>query len=225
MLHSAPQLIAGLLITLQVALFALLFGLGLGMVFAMGELTHSKWLRWPTKLITTLLRGLPEIVVLFLIYFGVSRMLTHWAGYYIEINAFVAGSVALGLIFASYAGQVFRAALMAIPVGQSEAAQALGMTRFSIFYRIILPQAWRYTLPGLGNLWLVLLKDTSLVSLIGLADLMTQAALAASFTHQYFYYYLIAALGYLVLTFVSTLILKWLTDRVNRHTYSFDVGE
>jgi His/Glu/Gln/Arg/opine family amino acid ABC transporter permease subunit len=220
MLEFAPQLIFGIWVTIQVALCALLFGLLLGLLFAIGELAGYAWLRWPVRFITTLLRGLPEIVILFFIYFGVSRLLTHWFGHYIEINAFVAGCVALGLVFASYAGQVFRAAITAIPTSQWEAAQALAMPRGLTFWRVILPQAWRFALPGLSNLWLVLLKDTSLVSLIGLTDLMTQTYLAASINHRYFYFYLIAALGYLLLTFGSSILLKWLTTRANRHIYS-----
>jgi len=136
--------------------------------------------------------------------------------HYVDIGAFTAGIVTLGFIFGAYAGQVFRGAFQMIPIGQREAAHAVGMSSFAIAWRIILPQTWCYALPGLGNLWLVLLKDSALVSLIGLMDLMGQAHLSASNTHLYFNFYLFAAGMYLLLTFFSELMIRQLTRWANK---------
>jgi ABC-type arginine transport system permease subunit len=144
-------------------------------------------------------------------------LLTTVVGHYVNVSAFLAGTVGLALIFGSYASQVFRGAFLAIPLGQGEAARALGLNRRQVFAHILLPQAWRHALPGLSNLWLVLLKDTALVSLIGLADLMNKSQVAASTTHQPFVFFLTAALLYLIMTSISQGLLRKLTANASRH--------
>src|SRR5438876_11497086 len=106
--------------------------------------------------------------MLFIIYFGLTTLLSQLLHHYVEISAFVAGVMALGLIFGAYASQVFRGAFLALNAGQIEAGKAMGLSRFQIISRLQIPQAWRHAIPGLGNLWLVLLKDTAIVTLIGL---------------------------------------------------------
>lgn len=213
----APQIIAGAWITLQVACCSLLLGLVLGLLGAAGESSSWRALRYVTTGIISLFRGLPELVVIYLIYFGGTLFLTHMLGHYVNVSAFVAGVFALSLIFASYSSQVFRGAFLAIPHAQLESARALGLSRWQIFQHILLPQAWRHALPGLGNLWLVLLKDTALISLIGLPDLMNKSQLAASATHQPFVFYVAAAFLYLLLTSASGGIMNRLTLRASRH--------
>ena len=122
--------------------------------------------------------------------------------------------LALALLFASYATQTLRAALKAVAKGQRQAAQALGLSASHTFMRIVLPQAWRHALPGLGNQWLVLLKDTALVSLIGVNDLMRQSQLASASTYEPFTWYATAALIYLVISLCS----EWLLGRATRYT-------
>ena len=214
----AGQLFAGTWITIKLAICAALASLLLGMLGAAGELTRHRALRWLTIAIVTILRGVPELLVIFLVYFGGMQLLSTITGHYVEIPSFTAGVVALGLVFGAYASQNFRSAFLAIPVGQIEAAQALGFNRWQTFWRIRLPQAWRYALPGLGNLWLVLLKDTSLVSLLGLVDLMTAAQNAVATTKQPFTFYLAAAGIYLFLTTVS----QWIFDQIARITQPLD---
>ncbi len=208
------------LMTLGLALVSLLCGLGLALLLSAAELSRFVWLRWPVVTLTTLIRSLPEILVVLFIYFGSTQVLFLLTGEYVEMSPFWRGVLALALLFASYGTQTLRAALKAVPKGQRQAAQALGLPAGHIFLRIILPQAWRHALPGLGNQWLVLLKDTALVSLIGVNDLMRQSQLAvASPTsgHGPFTWYAIAALIYLVITLVSGWVLQWARQRSYRY--------
>lgn len=211
------QLIVGTWVTLKLAVCALLLGLVSGLVGMLGETCKITWLRYLSTTIIGLLRGLPEVLILFFIYFGSGILLSKLWGQYVEVTSFTAGMIALGLIFGAYASQTFRGAFQAIPNGQREAAQALGLTRWYIFRKILLPQAWRYALPGLSNLWFVLLKDTALVSLIGLADLMNNAQIAASSTQKPFTFFVATAIIYLLLTTASQTILNYFIHRSNRH--------
>ncbi len=211
------QILAGTVITLELAATACVFGLVFGMIGALLESIQTAWLRYLTTSVIFLIRGLPELLVLFFIYFGCTTILNEILGYYVDISPFVAGVIALGSIFGAYASQVFRGAFLSIERGQLDAASALGLTRMQTIINIQLPQAWRHALPGLGNLWLVLLKDTAIVTLIGLSDLMNQAKLAASTTQQPFTFYLIAAGIYLIITSFSQTILNYLNRYANRY--------
>lgn len=208
-----PLMSTATLMTLGLAVCSLLLGLVLSIVFVSLE-TH-KWsiINKPTALFVALLRGLPEILVVFLIYFGTPEILELLTGQYIELGPFGCGVVALSLIFASYASQTLRGAIQAIPAGQWESGAALGLSRAYTFIYLIMPQVWRHALPGLSNQWLVLLKDTALVSLIGVHDLMRQTELVNTNTHQPFTWYGFAALIYLVITLVSQVIIRKLEWR------------
>jgi arginine transport system permease protein len=189
--------------TLGVAFSALLVGLLLALVLALAEF-GPKWLAAPIKGWGILIRGLPEIFVLFVCYYGITQLLTHLMKHYVDVSAFQSGVIALSLIFSAYATQVFIAAFSAIPKEELLAGKALGMSSTTIIFSIVLPQLFRHALPGLLNLWLVLLKDSSIVSLIGLHDIMNTAHLAASETFQPFNYYVFAGVIYLILTYLST---------------------
>ncbi len=197
------QLAIGAFTTVAVAISALVLGLTMALLGALGELSHSRFIRNFSLTCTALIRGVPELLVLFGIYFGGAAFLRWVTGHDLQINAFFAGVFALALIFAAYGAQTLRGAFLAIPSGQREAALALSLSPQRIFCHILLPQAWRYALPGLGNLWLVLLKDSALISLLGLSDLMNKAQMAASNTHQPFKFYMIAAIIFLILTTLS----------------------
>lgn len=200
-------------LTLQLAFASLLLGLLLAVVFAGGEMSRHRWLAWPTTALVTLLRGLPELLVVLFIFFGSTQVLFLITGDYVDISPFISGVVALSLIFAAYAAQTLRGALKAVPNGQREAASALGLGKGRTFVRIILPQAARHALPGLTNQWLVLLKDTALVSLIGVTDLLKQAQLTAAATHDSFTWYASAAAIYLVITLLTQRIVKLLEHK------------
>lgn len=189
--------------TLGLALASLVGGMVLALAFSAAELSKQRALMWPVATLTTLIRGLPELLVVLFIYFGSTQVLFLITGEYVEFSPFACGVLALSLLFASYATQTLRAALNAVPSGQRLAALALGLGKSHIFFRIVLPQAWRHALPGLGNQWLVLLKDTALVSLIGVNEMMRQAQMASASTYQPFTWYAAAALIYLAISLVS----------------------
>ncbi|EPU3916698.1 arginine ABC transporter permease ArtQ [Aeromonas hydrophila] len=194
--------------TLGLALASLVGGMVLALAFSAAELSKQRVLVWPVATLTTLIRGLPELLVVLFIYFGSTQVLFLITGEYVEFSPFACGVLALSLLFASYATQTLRAALNAVPAGQRLAALALGLGKGHIFFRIVLPQAWRHALPGLGNQWLVLLKDTALVSLIGVNEMMRQAQMASASTYQPFTWYAAAALIYLAISLVSEFGLK-----------------
>ncbi|EKP0310670.1 arginine ABC transporter permease ArtQ [Aeromonas veronii] len=189
--------------TLGLALASLVGGMVLALAFSAAELSKQRALVWPVATLTTMIRGLPELLVVLFIYFGSTQVLFLITGEYVEFSPFACGVLALSLLFASYATQTLRAALNAVPSGQRLAALALGLSKSHIFFRIVLPQAWRHALPGLGNQWLVLLKDTALVSLIGVNEMMRQAQMASASTYEPFTWYAAAALIYLAISLVS----------------------
>ena len=202
------------LMTLGLAVCSLVAGLLLSMLFAVLE--ANRVVGKPMAVLVALLRGLPEILVVLLVYFGSSEVVEMITGEYIEFGAFGCGVFALSLIFAAYASQTLRGAIQAIPKGQWESGAALGLSKGYTFLDIIMPQVWRHALPGLSNQWLVLLKDTALISLIGVDDLMRQAQLINTNTHQPFTWYGIAALIYLVVTLVSQVGIRKLELRFTR---------
>lgn len=204
-------LLSGALMTIQLALASLAIGLVIGLLGAAAKLSPSPFLRIPATLYTTLVRGVPELLLVLTLYYGGAQLLM-WAasffGYdeYIEVGAFAAGVAALAIAFGAYATEVFRMALLEIPKGQWESAQSMGMSRGQTFFRIIFPQVWRLAIPGLGNLFQVLLKDTALVSVIGLNEIMRQASVGSAATKHPFDFYLAAAVLYLALTLLATLV-------------------
>jgi polar amino acid transport system permease protein len=217
-------LLSGAWMTIQLALASLVIGLIIGLLGATAKLSHNRIARGIATTYTTVVRGVPELLLVLTIYFGGSQILMWIAGYfgyddYIEVGPFAAGVAALAIAFGAYATEVFRMAMLEIPKGQWESAQAIGMTRIQTFFRIILPQLWRFSLPGLGNLFQVLLKDTALVSVVGLNELMRQAAVGAANTKQPFDFYLAAAILYLGLTLIATFVTTYLERRSKPEMY------
>ncbi len=211
-----PLMYTATLMTLGLAVCSLLLGLLLSMLFVTLETSKWRCISKPTVVAITLLRGLPEILVVFLIYFGAPEVIELVTGTYVELGPFGCGVVALSIIFAAYASQSLRGAIQAIATGQWESGAALGLSRGYTFVHIIMPQVWRHALPGLSNQWLVLLKDTALVSLIGVHDIMRQTELINTNTHQPFTWYSFAALIYLGVTLVSQVIIRKLEWRFTR---------
>lgn len=211
-----PQLLQGVMTTLQLAAVSLIFGVIIGLAAAMAKLSPIRWLARGVDIATNLLRGLPELLTILILYYGVQNLFNAIFEDYVEVDGFTAGVAALSLVFGSYASETFRGAFLAIPAGQIEAAKSFGMSPFLIFRRIQLPQVWRYALPGLGNLWLVLIKDTSLVSVVGLQELMRKTQIATSVTKSPFTFYSVAAAIFIGLTLLSTFVLLWLEKRSRR---------
>ncbi|MEG5264176.1 ABC transporter permease [Pseudomonas sp. JDS28PS106] len=220
-LHGfGPALAAGALMTVQLALSALCLGLVLGLLGALAKTSPYKPLQWLGGTYSTLVRGVPELLWVLLIYFGTvngMRALGEMFGVQdLALNAFAAGVIALGLCFGAYATEVFRGAILAIPKGHREAGLALGMSRSRIFIKLILPQMWRIALPGLGNLFMILMKDTALVSVIGLEEIMRHAQIAVGFTKEAFTFYMVAAFMYLGLTIIAMTGMYFLEKRAAR---------
>ncbi len=213
----APLLLRGVWVTLQLALLSLLLGLVFGLLGAGAKLSKVGAWRICAQLYTTLIRGVPDLLLMLLIFYGLQTGLSRltnalgWA--YIEIDPFSAGVLTLGFIYGAYFTETFRGALLAVPLGQYQAAKALGMTFYQGFVHVIFPQMMRFALPGLGNNWMVLLKATALVSIIGLADLVKVAQVAGKSSQQLLAFLLFAALIYLVLSSVSNAALRWLGRR------------
>lgn len=213
-------LLAGTLMTILLALSALALGLVLGLLGALAKTSSYKPLQWLGETYSTLVRGIPELLWVLLIYFGTVSLMSRIGDLLgapgLALNAFAAGTIALGLCFGAYATEVFRGALLAIPRGHHEAGLALGLSDTRIFWRLILPQMWRVALPGLGNLFMILMKDTALVSVIGLEELMRHAQIAVSISKQPFTFYMAAACIYLGLTVLAMTGMHFLEKRAGR---------
>lgn len=216
------EIASGTLVTVALALATLPLGLAAGFLVALGKQSEEASLRAAANVYTTIFRGLPELLTLFLVYFGAQigmQRLAALAGFEsgVEINSFAAGMVALGAVFSSYASEVFLSAFRAIPHGQYEGGFALGLSRWQTLRLVVLPQLVRIALPGLSNLWLILLKDTALVSVIGLSDIIRQTGIAARVTKQAFLFFGLACLIYLALAILSSFafaaIERWAGNR------------
>ncbi|MEM7047609.1 MAG: ABC transporter permease subunit [Pseudomonadota bacterium] len=208
-------LIDGILITLALAFFSLLIAVGLGLLGALAKLSERPAARACADGYTTVVRGVPDLVLMLLVFFGGQQLLNSLGGVtgwwdYIEVNQFIAGVFTIGVIFGAYMTESFRGAILAIPRGQIEAGLAYGMTSFQVFYRIIAPQMVRYALPSFTNNWLVQLKTTALVSVIGLHDVVYNAFVAGRTTRQLFTFMFAVLVIYLVLTAISDVFLRWL---------------
>lgn len=220
-LHGfGPALIAGTWMTIQLALASLALGLVLGLLGALAKTSPYSALRWLGGTYSTIVRGVPELLWVLLIYFGTISMIRGIGELFgienLALSPFAAGTIALGLCFGAYATEVFRGAILSIPRGHCEAGQALGLGKVIILWRLILPQMWRLALPGLGNLFMILMKDTALISVIGLEEIMRHSQIAVTASKQPFTFYLAAACIYLCLTIVAMVILALMEKRASR---------
>lgn len=209
----SDEIARGVLVTVTLALATLPVGLFIGFMIALGKQSQEWTLRTAADIYTTIFRGLPELLTLFIVYYGLQigiQVILKLLGVEsaIEINSFLAGVISLALVFSSYASEVFLSAFRAIPKGQYEGGYALGLRHGTVMGKIILPQLIRIALPGLGNLWMILLKDTALVSAIGLTDILRQTGIAARVTKEAFLFFGIAFLLYLVLALLSSIVLN-----------------
>ena len=207
-----PLLLQGTWMTIKLSFLCLLLSVVLGLIGASAKLSRSALLRVPAQAYTTLIRGVPDLVLMLLIFYSLQTWLTQLTSAlgwdYIEINPFSAGVITLGFIYGAYFTETFRGAILAVPRGQMEAATAYGLTRAQRFRLVLFPQMMRFALPGIGNNWMVILKATALVSIIGLADLVKVAQDAGKTTYQLFFFLVLAALIYLVITTVSNYVLR-----------------
>ncbi|WP_299297254.1 ABC transporter permease subunit [uncultured Tateyamaria sp.] len=215
------DLLNGALLTLQLALCAMLAGLVMGLGLAGMKLSRTRMLRWPAAAYTLFMRGVPEFLILLFVFFGsdslinaVATSLGFQGGY--EVPKFMAAVAGLSIIFAAYACEIFRGAYLAVPSGQIEAGQAIGLSRSQVFFRIRFPQLWRFAIPGLGNLWMVVLKDTSLAAVIALNELLRIAKLGGETEQSPLLFFVAAGALYLMMTSLSDVVRSALERRARR---------
>ncbi|MCH4562151.1 MULTISPECIES: ABC transporter permease [Halomonas] len=229
-LHGyGPRLLEGALITIELAVLSLILAIVLGLATASAKMSRNWLLHRTGTLYTTVIRGVPDLVLMMLMFFGGQigiNMVTDWLydrfgiDTFINVNEFVAGVITIGLIFGAYMGETFRGAFMAVESGQIEAGRAYGMSHWLVFRRIRFPQMMRHALPGLSNNWMVLLKTTALVSVIGLSDMVRVAAEASKATREPFTFMIIVAAIYLLIASVS----EWGFARLQKR-YNVGYGE
>ena len=203
------EFVRGMMMTLAVATCAFLLSLVFGTIFAAAKLSRLKSLRLIGDIYTTVLRGIPELLVIYLIFFGGGSFIRYIAnslfGFegYIDLPVFVIGVFCIGVSAGAYSTEVIRGAVLTIPKGEIEAAHAIGMGTALRFRRILVPQAARFALPALGNVWQFALKDTALISIVGLVEIMRTAALGAASTKEPFTFYITAFFLFLFLASIS----------------------
>ena len=211
-------LIEGTLVTISLAVLSLLLSIALGLIGAFAKLSHSRGVKRVGNLYTTFVRSVPELVLMMLIFYGGQAMINTigqktglWG--YVDVNQFIAGVLTLGFIFGAYMAETFRGAILAIPAGQIEAAKSVGMNARQVFTLVTWPQMVRYALPSFTNNWLVLVKATALVSVIGLHDLVWNAFSSGRSNHKLFTFMVAVLVIYLIITAISDAALRWVDRR------------
>ncbi len=215
------ELLIATMMTIAVSITAMFLGFLFALIFTPLKLSKSKFLNLIGNCYTTVIRGVPELLVIYLFFFGGSGAVMYVAsifGYneYIEINAFITGSFAIGIISGAYSTEVFRGAIQSIDKGQFEASKVLGLKKPVHFFKVIMPQMLRLAIPNLSNVWQITLKDTSLISVTGLVEIMRQSYIAAGSTRDPLFFYSFAAVLYLMLTYFSMKLINKLEVRYSR---------
>tara|TARA_B100000902_G_C27263045_1_gene891929 strand:- start:174 stop:866 length:693 start_codon:yes stop_codon:yes gene_type:complete len=215
------ELFFATLMTIAVSITAMIIGFFFALIFTPLKLSKHKTLNLIGNFYTIVIRGVPELLVIYLLFFGGSGAIMYVAsmfGYndYIEINAFLTGSFSIGIISGAYSTEVFRGAIQSIDKGQFEASKVLGLKKKIQFYKVIMPQMLRLAIPNLSNVWQITLKDTSLISVTGLVEIMRQSYIAAGSTRDPLFFYSFAAILYLLLTYLSMKIINKLETKYSR---------
>lgn len=214
-------LLQGAAVTVLLAVTTLPFGFGGGLFLAVLKGSPNRFVRMLCETYTTFFRGIPDLLALFIVYFGLQALLDRLGKAlelqtHLELNAFAAGVIALAVVVAAYSSEVWVAALSSIARGQSEAALSLGLTKRQTFWKVILPQLARVALPGLGNIWTILLKDTSLISTLAVMDLLRAASEASRYTRAPLLFFSVATGMYLIISIVCGMVQSYLERRSNR---------
>lgn len=207
------QFVDGFKTTVLLAMVSGLFGTALGLAAAAGRLSPLRPLSIAIGCYTTIVRGVPELLVILLIFFGGTIAISAVFGRYVEINAFLAGVAALTVVSGAYMAEIFRGAVLSIPEGQIEAARSLGLHPWQTWMLVIIPQMMRIALPALANQWISLIKETSLISIVGLTDIMRVASIGAGSMRAPLTFYLAAAALYLLLTSIALVAFNLLERR------------
>lgn len=200
----------GVLVTFQVTVLSILLSLVLGLLTGLGRLSRNRLINLIASTYVEIIRGIPLLVQLFYIYYALGRI-----SLFQNLPPLAAAVVAMGICYGAYMGEVFRAGIESIDKGQTEAARSLGFNRFQTMMLVILPQAWRTILPPVGNEFIALLKDSSLVSILAVSDLLRRGREFASESFLYFEAYTMVALVYLVITLFLSKAVSKMEQRLN----------
>lgn len=216
------ELLKGLGVTLALAFATIPFALVCSFLIAWTKECPYRPLRIVGNAYTTVFRSLPEILTLIIIYYQLQAIIdsvtaAFLPGVTISINPFIAGMIALTLVFSALGSEVVRAAYKAVGKGQLEAGYSVSLSPKKTFFHVMLPQMWQHMLPAFGNLWLILLKDTSLVSIIALSDIVRYTNMAIATTKEPFFFYSVLAAVYVMLAFLSGKAQMVMENRVNKN--------
>jgi polar amino acid transport system permease protein len=215
-----PNFLRGLTATLQIAFGAYLLGLTIGVFGAMGKIYGGSTLKFFLEFYTTIIRAVPELVLILLLYFAGTSLLNHALEAFgfrpVDISGVAAGVVVLGLVQGAYATEIVRGALLAVPKGQTEAGIAFGMSKVKLFRRVTLPAMLPLALPGMANLWMIVTKDTALLAVVGFEELALVTKQAAGKSRLFLEAFTVAAFLYLGITLISNFFFKWLERRSTR---------
>ncbi len=212
------ELLKGAYLSIGISVTAYMIGLLLGLIGAIAKISKNRPAIVAASVYTTVIRSVPDILIIFLIYYTATdafrsvMAMTGLAADF-QLNGFEAAALSLGVVQGGYTTEVLRGAIVAVPRGQSEAAYAVGLKRWQTFFLVILPQMFPLALPGLGNLWLIVLKESSLVSLIGFTELVLAGKMAAGATRHYLLFYCAVGVIFLVMSGLSTMILHFIEVR------------
>ena len=206
------EMLWGALTTLEISALAYLIGITIGLAGAMGKLGGDSVTRAFLNVYTTIVRASPDLILILLVYYAgtdlLNRVLASYGFTAVRVSGFAAAVAVLGFIQGAYSTEVLRAAIQAIPVGQIEAAKAVGMSPWLRFRRIVVPAMLPLAIPGMANLWLIVVKASSLIAVVGYTELLLATKQAAGNTKLYLLFYMAAAMGYLVMTLVSNQAFK-----------------
>ena len=206
------EMLWGALTTLEISALAYLIGITIGLAGAMGKLGGDRVTRAFLNVYTTIVRASPDLILILLVYYAgtdlLNRVLASYGFTAVRVSGFAAAVAVLGFIQGAYSTEVLRAAIQAIPVGQIEAAKAVGMSPWLRFRRIVVPAMLPLAIPGMANLWLIVVKASSLIAVVGYTELLLATKQAAGNTKLYLLFYMAAAMGYLVMTLVSNQAFK-----------------
>jgi polar amino acid transport system permease protein len=213
-------LLHGAVITLQISAGAFLLGLSIGLVVALIKLKGAPWMVSLANCYTTLYRAVPELLLILLLYYAgtdlLNAVLASFGQSSVQVNGFVAAVLVLGIVQGAYSAEIIRGAIQAIPFGQIEAARAFGVERLLLLRRVILPSMLPYAMGGLSNLWLVLIKDSALISVVGYSELLSVGKQAAGSTKHYLLFYLSVAAIYFIMTLLSNVVFQLIERHSNR---------
>ena len=199
----------GLVVTFEVTVFGILLSLVIGLFVGLGQISRNPIISRIASVYVEIIRGIPLIVQIFYIYFALGKLL--------HVEGVIAGILAMTVCYSAYLGEIFRAGIQSLPKGQLEASLALGLTRGQALRRVIIPQTISNVLPAIGNEFIALLKDSSLVSVVGITDLMQRGRQYASAHFAYFEAFTVVALVYLILTLFLSRLVGLLEERMNKH--------